>query len=228
MKCIIVDDEKMARLAIRKHCEKVNYLKVVGEYENAMDALEKLDQQDVDLIFLDIHLPEITGIDLVKNYSQLPMIIFSTHHKDFALEAFEYNVVDYLLKPISFPRFLKAVQKAKQQHEATPSPGLANQEIFIKVDSRLVKLSINDILWVEAKGDYVLFKTDSKGHIVHSTLKNILKKLPTDKFAKVHRSYIVNLGKIIDIEDSTLVIKDKVIPISRANKENLMGKLNMI
>ena len=228
MKCIIVDDEKMARLAIRKHCEKVNYLKVVGEYENVMDALDILDQQDVDLIFLDIHLPEMTGIDLVKNYAQLPMIIFSTHHKDFALEAFEYNVVDYLLKPISFPRFLKAVQKAKQQHEATPSPGLANQEIFIKVDSRLVKLSINDILWVEAKGDYVLFKTDSKGHIVHSTLKNILKKLPTDKFAKVHRSYIVNLGKIIDIEDSTLVIKDKVIPISRANKENLMGKLNMI
>ena len=228
MKCIIVDDEKMARLAIRKHCEKVNYLEVIGEFANAMDALEILDKESVDLMFLDIHLPEISGIDLVKSYSHLPMIIFSTHHKDFALEAFEYDVVDYLLKPISFPRFLKAVQKAKNQYEATPSPGLASQEIFIKVDNRLVKLSLSDILWVEAKGDYVLFKTDTKGHIVHSTLKNILTKLPEEQFAKVHRSYIVNLGKIVDIEDSTLVIKDKVIPISRANKENLMGKLNMI
>jgi len=228
MNCIIVDDEKMARLALSKYCEKVNYLKVLGEYSNALEALETIKSQQVDLMFLDIHMPEISGIDLVKSYTQLPMIIFSTHHKDFALEAFEYDVVDYLLKPIEFPRFFKAVNKARSNLEATPSPGLASPEIFIKVDNRLVKLDLDDILWVEAKGDYVLFKTEAKGHIVHSTLKNILKKLPQEKFAKVHRSYIVNLGKIVDIEDSTLLIRDKVIPISRANKENLMGRLNMI
>ncbi len=228
MKCIIVDDEKMSRLAIRKLCDGVKYLEKVEEFEDAIQAIHYIENNSVDLVFLDIQLPELTGLDLVKSVPYLPMIIFTTHHKDFALEAFEYDVVDYLLKPITFPRFLKAVQKARNQWEAQPSPGKAKQEIFIKVDSRLVKLELDDILWVEAKGDYVLFKTDQKGYIVHSTLKNLVNKLPTEKFIRVHRSYIVNVSKIIDIEDSTLVIRDKLIPISRTNRENLLSRLNMI
>jgi len=228
MKCIIVDDEKMSRLAISKLCDGVKYLEKVDEFEDAIPAIHYIENNSVDLVFLDIQLPELTGLDLVKSVPHLPMIIFTTHHKDFALEAFEYDVVDYLLKPITFPRFLKAVQKARNQWEAQPSPGKAKREIFIKVDSRLVKLELDDILWVEAKGDYVLFKTDQKGYIVHSTLKNLVKKLPAEKFIKVHRSYIVNVSKIIDIEDSTLVIKDKLIPISRTNRENLLSRLNMI
>ncbi len=228
MKCIIVDDEKMSRLAIRKLCERVNFLEICGEFEDAIQAINFLENHSVDLVFLDIQLPELSGIDLVKSVPQLPMIIFTTHHKSFALEAFEYDVVDYLLKPLTFPRFLKAVQKARSLMETQPSSSEAKQEIFIKVDSRLVKLELDEILWVEAKGDYVLFKTDKKGYIVHSTLKKLVSKLPKEKFIKVHRSYIVNLSKIIDIEDSTLVIKDKLIPISRTNKDNLLSKLNMI
>jgi len=228
MKCIIVDDEKMARLVIKNLCKKVEFIEICEEFEDAIQAINYLSENEVDLIFLDIQLPELSGIDLVKSVSKLPLIIFTTSFRDFALEAFEYDVVDYLIKPVKFPRFLKAVQKARNQWEIQPSPGLAQQEIFIKVDNRLIRLLLDDILWVEAKGDYVLFKTDQKGYIVHSTLKNIVQKLPQEIFVKVHRSYVVNLSKIIDIEDSTLVIRDKVIPISRANKEKLLGKLNMI
>jgi len=227
MNCVIIDDEKMARMSIRKLCAKVEFLNVVEEFDNAIDAIAYLDENPVDLIFLDIQLPELSGMDLIKSFQRLPQIVITTSHKNFAIDAFEHDVTDYLLKPIRLPRFLKAISKVRAR--AQKGAGVAqDEEIFIKVDSRLVKVSLNEVLWIEAKGDYALFKTESKGYTIHTTLKKLEAKLPPTRFIKVHRSFIVNLGKIIDIQDSTLVIGDKVIPISRSKKDALMGKLNLI
>lgn len=233
MKCLIVDDEPIFRRTILKMCSKVDFLEVHAECSDATQALIHLQNHTIDLIFLDIHMPSMTGIDFVRNIQQLPQVIFTTSDEKFALEAFEYNVTDYLIKPVTYPRFLKAVQKAKDIHEKANTVPSAPQktiqkELFLKEDGRLTKLLISDILWIESVGDYANFITLNGKHTVHATLKKIEMKLPDDKFHKIHRKYIINLSKIIDIEDNSVLVKDKILPISRRNKDSLMKKLNLI
>lgn len=234
MRCIIVDDEEMSRHVISELCAKIDDIEVIAKCASAIDAINVINSQEVDLMFLDIEMPDLSGIDLIRSVKNLPQIIFTTSNKQYALEAFEYDVTDYLMKPVVFPRFLKAVTKAK--NKALPKPSSAekapakkkiNEEIFVKVNSRFVKLNINDILWLEARGDYVLFKTEGKSHLVHTTLKKISENLPDEVFVKIHRSYIVNINRIVDIEDNTVLIKESVIPISRSNRETLLNKLNL-
>ncbi len=228
MKYIIVDDDEMARVSLASMCEKITDIELVGTYEDGLSAIECLKEHAIDLIFLDIQMPDLSGIDIVKNIENLPQIIFTTGHSEYALEAFEYQVTDFLVKPVEFPRLLKAVERARKLSGRATINGGKMEEIYVKVDGRFVRLDLEDVLYIESLGDYVTFRTDKEKFIVHSTLKNIDEKIRNPDFLKVHRSYIVNLSKVVDIEDTNLVIKDKIIPISRAQKPILMSRIKTI
>jgi len=227
MRCLIVDDDEIARKSLEMMCEKIEDIAVAGTCVNGLDALNFLKKEEVDLVLLDIEMPELSGMDLVKMIPAMPPVIFTTSMKDYAIEAFEYHVTDYLQKPISFQRLLKAIERAREIHGKRVSREM--EEIYVKVDGRFVRLDLKDILYIESIGDYVVFHTEKKEKlIVHSTLKNIDSKINNNKFLKVHRSYIVNMAKVVDIEETNLVIKDKVIPISRAHKPVLMNYIKTL
>jgi len=228
LNCMIVDDEIMARKSLERLCEKYDNLNVVQVCENATDALKYLAEEPVDLIFLDIEMPEITGIDFLNQAVTLPQIIFTTSKTEYAFEAFEYSITDYLKKPIAYPRFQQAVDKAFEIQLQNNAYRAKAEEVYIKVDGKYIRIPFEKILYFENVGDYVKVKTEESTHIIYRTLKSIDAKLSNPQFLKVHRSYIVNLSKIKDIEESTLVIGKKVIPISRANKSTLMSKLNLL
>lgn len=227
MKCIIIDDEKTARMALAKLCETSGLLEVVAEFENPTLALPFINQNTVDLIFLDIHMPELKGSDFLKTMSTLPDVIMTTTDTSFALEAFEHNVIDYLVKPIDMPRFLKSMEKIKSSKKVQEED-IEAKSMFVNINSRLIKIDFEDIQFLESKGDYVQIKTDEKKHLVHVTLKKMEEKLPSSMFLKVHRSYIINLDKIIDIEDNSILIAEEIIPISRGNREALLTRLNTL
>jgi DNA-binding LytR/AlgR family response regulator len=231
LNCLIVDDETMARKSLQKLCEKLEKIEIIGVCQNGTEAIQIMENEQIDLIFLDIHMPDLSGIDIVKNIRNLPQIIFTTTDKAYALEAFSYNVTDYLIKPITLPRLLQAVNKATQlanQSQEVSQPEKNSQHFFIKVDNRFVKLLFDEVMWVESLGDYIQFFTTEKRYTVHMTLKKVEERLPSDRFLRVHRQYIVNLEKIVDIQDNSILIKDKVIPISRSHKDGLMQKLNLL
>jgi two-component system response regulator LytT len=232
MNCIIVDDEQMARVIIKTLCDEIKSLKVVGEFSNAMQAIKFLNANEIDLIFLDIHMPDFNGVDFIKTLKNPPKIILTTSDSQFATEAFEYDfIVDYLLKPIELPRFQKAILKA-QKHKTSPNEIKLDLEVkndfYVNIDRRLIKIPLESICIVEAKGDYIHIKTEERNYVVHSTLKKIEEKLPDSLFLKVHRSYIINLKKIVDIEDNTVVIKRDVIPLSRSKRPELMKRLDLL
>ena len=239
MNCLIIDDESAARAIVEQLCKNEGTLTVIDQFSNAIQAIKYLNQNDVDLIFLDIHMPDFTGFDLIQTLKNPPKIILTTSDAQFAIDAFEYEcIVDYLVKPITLPRFQKAIEKAKNftikkvgQEKAIASNGEAKDEesqLYINIDRRLIKIEIPSIYLVEAKGDYILIKTDSKNYTVHSTLKKIEEKLPKELFLKVHRSYIINLKRIIDIEDNSVLIAKDVVPVSRSNRSELMKRLNLL
>ncbi len=238
MNCIIIDDETTARVVINQLCSNIAMLNVVEEFPNAIKAIKYLNQNNaVDLIFLDIHMPEFTGFDFIQTLKNPPKIILTTSDTNFAIEAFEYDcIVDYLVKPITQARFEKAIQKikntpiTKQQTESTTdkTETTSEKELYINIDRRLIKIDIASIYLIEAKGDYINVKTEHKNYTVHSTLKKIEEKLPETLFLKVHRSYIINIKKIIDIEDNSVLIKKDVVPVSRSNRPELMKRLNLL
>ncbi|AUC15474.1 DNA-binding response regulator [Tenacibaculum sp. SZ-18] len=238
MNCLIIDDESAARAIVAQLCKNEGNLTVVDQFSNAIQAIKYLNQNEVDLIFLDIHMPDFTGFDLIQTLKNPPKIILTTSDAKFAIDAFEYEcIVDYLVKPITLKRFQKAIEKAKKistkipVQEVTSLNGEAKEEesqLYINIDRRLIKIEIPSIYLVEAKGDYILIKTDTKNYTVHSTLKKIEEKLPKDLFLKVHRSYIINLKRIIDIEDNSVLIANDVVPVSRSNRSELMKRLNLL
>ena len=228
MNCMIVDDDIMARKSIEKLCTKSENLEISAICESAEEALKLLGKEPIDLIFLDVEMPGLSGIDFLEEASFLPQIILTTSKTEYAYEAFQYQVTDYLKKPFTFPRFQKSVDKALEIHEKNQEVKSNGNEVYVKEDGRFIRVSYDDILFFENVGDYVRVKTDAASHIIHSTLKNIDSKLNNTRFLKVHRSFIVNLDKIVDIQENSLVIDKTVIPISRANKPLLMSKLNFL
>jgi len=237
MNCIIIDDEEMARAIIAQMVIDHKDLKLVQEFSNAMQAIKFLNQNEVDLIFLDIHMPDFTGFDFIQTIKNPPKVILVTSDKNFAIEAFEYEcIVDYLVKPITAERFEKSVQKASSAPTSSSSAPKTTgaiaednaNEFYVNIDRRLIKIEFNLVTIVEAKGDYIHIKTEGKNYIVHSTLKKIEDKLPKDLFLKVHRSFIINTKKIIDIEDNSVLIGKEVIPVSRTNRPELMKRLNLL
>lgn len=236
MNCIIIDDEEMARAIIAQFVSKNTDIKIESEFSNAMQAIKYLNQNNVDLIFLDVHMPDFTGFDFIQTIKNPPKVILVTSDKNFAIEAFEYEcIVDYLVKPITEERFMKAIQKASSAQIPSSLPKTAQSvsednlnEFYVNIDRRLIKIEFNLVTIVEAKGDYIHIKTEGKNYVVHSTLKKIEDKLPKDLFLKVHRSFIINTKKIIDIEDNSVLIAKDVIPVSRANRPELMKRLNLL
>jgi DNA-binding LytR/AlgR family response regulator len=235
MNCIIVDDEATARAIVAQLCSNVPDLEVIEEFPSAIEAIKFLNEQPVDVVFLDIHMPGFTGIDFVKTLKETPGIVLTTSDKEFAIEAYEYeSIVDYLVKPITPERFEKCIQKVRNSINKAQMPdqhseksGLG-EELYINIDRRLIKLKFDEILFIEAKGDYIDIKTDKENYRVHTTLKKIREKLPTEQFLQIHRSYIINFNKIIDIEDNSVLIEKNVIPISRSNRPELMRRLNLL
>jgi len=237
MNCIIIDDEEMARAIIAQMISMHKELTLVEEFTNAMQAIKYLNQNDVDLIFLDIHMPDFTGFDFIQTIKNPPKVILITSDKNFAIEAFEYEcIVDYLVKPIAEERFQKAIIKANaaqispitSSKKVKPTAEDNANEFYVNIDRRLIKIEFNSVTVVEAKGDYIIIKTESNNYVVHSTLKKIEDKLPKDLFLKVHRSFIINTKKIIDIEDNSALISKYIIPVGRANRPELMKRLNLL
>ena len=239
MNCIIVDDETASRAIVSHLCGQVDNLQVVKEFSNAIEAIKFLNKHAIDIIFLDIHMPEFTGFDFIDTLKTQPKIVLTTSDRNFAIEAFEYEcIVDYLVKPITLPRFIKAIQRIENEVstsetvENTPTlkatQDSTEKEMYVNIDRRLIKIEFDSIFLIEAKGDYILVKTEQKNYTVHSTLKKIEEKLPDHLFLKVHRSYIINIKKIIDIEDNSVLIARDVVPISRSNRPELMKRLNLL
>ena len=231
MKCIIVDDNKMARMALKQLVSQVQNLELVAECSNAMEAYNQLSNNGIDLLFLDIEMPEMSGIDLIKKLgAKKPLIIFTTAKTDYAVEAFELNVVDYLVKPITQPRLVQAVEKAQEALDSNKQEVKVEEQgfVFVKDNGMLKRISIEDILFLEAMGDYVKVHTAPKFHVVHATLKSIEEKLPASKFLRVHRSYIVAINKIDFIQEGTISIGKTSIPVADTHKANLNKRLNLL
>ena len=228
MNCLIVEDDEIARLSLLKFCEKIEGIDIVAVSENVSDALEQLQSHPIDLIFLDVELPGTTGIDLVREMDDLPLIIFITAKKEYAADAFQYRdkVVDYITKPVSLPKLLNAVQKGRDMLSTPNTSQSAQDYLFVKSDGRLVRIDIEELEYIETVGDYVRFKTANSQHMVHSSLKNIDSRIDHPDMMKVHRSYIINLSKIVDIEDNSVLIGKTIIPISRAHRSKLWKRLN--
>ena len=235
MKSILIDDEVMAIEILKKLCSKVKELEVVATFSNAIDAIKYLNSNQVDLIFLDIHMPDFSGFDFVKTLKNPTNVIVTTSEKDFALEAFEHDfIIDFLVKPLSKSRFIKAIQKTKIQREVPQLKNDFSEEntlldvLYANVNRRLIKIDIPSINLVEANGDYINVKTSKKNYVIHSTLKKIENKLPSNLFVKVHRSYLINIKKIVDIQDNSVLIEKEIIPVSRINKPELLRRLNLL
>ena len=228
---MVVDDDEMSRLLITKFVEQTDFLNLAYVIDNSIEASNILSDEknsDVDLIFLDIEMPEMSGMELAQSLNNTYPIIFITSKKDYAIEAFEGNVLDYLVKPIEYSRFLKSAMKAKEQREKELLYAEKENHIFVKSDSRMVRIPYQDLYFVEALADYVIFNTTKGKYIVHHTMKGIEKKLPISVFSRVHRSYIVNRNKINYMEDFNISITDKMIPVGASYKEQFLSKINLL
>ena len=236
--CIIVDDDDMSITILESLITKTDFLNLKGKFSSAIDAASYLNKETVDLLYLDVEMPEMTGLELLSTLTIKPQIILTTSNSKYALDAFEYDVTDYLLKPIAnYARFLKASNKAKENYQkGIGTLSEQNNEgkigvdkcLFVKVDSVLVKIDFDMLLWVEAYGDYVKIYTDKKMHLVYTTLRAVEDKLPTNEFMRVHRSYIIRLDKIVNIDQGSLLIKDKIVPVSNTYKTKLMERLHTL
>lgn len=232
MNCIVIDDDSLSRRVIEEFVKRTDSLTLNYSFETAVEAVNILANRDeeIDLIFLDIEMPEMNGIDFLNSLKNLPQVIIVSSKEKYALEAFDYDVTDYLLKPISYGRFYKAVSKAKDIFENKLDKD--EEEIFIKKNSALVKLKYNDIIWIEALENYVVVNTYNDKYTIHFTMKAIEAQMPQNTFKRVHRSYIVNAKKIERIEDNSIVVKIndglKTIPIGKAYKERFMSEINLM
>ena len=225
IKCILTDDEPFARKGLQGYIEKIDFLELKGVCENAVELNSLLKQQAVDLLFLDIEMPYITGIDFLKSLSDPPKIIFTTAYEKYAVQGFELEVLDYLLKPISFERFLKAANKAFDFFQLQKSMAAAQDYIFVKADNKLEKINFTDILFAEAMENYVAIHTKDKKIITHLTLKMLQEKLPAQQFIQPHKSYIIAIDKINAIEGNILHTGKFQVPISKYQKEEVMEKI---
>lgn len=236
MKCIIVDDEAVARSIVRQLCETSAGIEVLEEFSNPIEAIKYLNQHKVDVVFLDIHMPGFTGFDFVQTLKNPPVIVLTTTDNTSALEAYEYEAItDYLVKPITKERFEKALVKINNALNRGVSPVIAasetngkKEDLYINIDRRLTKIKFEEIYFIKATGDYIDLKTAKGVFKVHSTLKKTKDKLPEEMFLQIHRSYIINLNQIIDIEDNSVLIDKHVVPISRSNRPELIRRLNLL
>ena len=225
LKCIIVDDEPLSRKFLKRFCEKSDRADVKGSFANAADAILYLESNKVEVIFLDVEMPGINGFQMLDYLSYLPEVIMTTSKTDYAFTAFEYNVTDFLKKPVEYNRFLDALNKAAESYKNNQPRQDAKKDIVIKSNGYYVRLDYDDILYVEGMGDYVKYVTLDKTYIAHSTLRAVEDTVSKQSFLKVHRSYIVNIKKINHLTDNNISINGVSIPVSKSNKAELLEKL---
>jgi two-component system response regulator LytT len=237
MDCIVLDDEGVSREIIKFLCEKEPDIHLLGSFSSAIEAFKLLNQKTIDLIFLDIHMPGFSGFEFIETLKSPPLIIITSSDIEQATEVFEYEIIiDFLRKPINTERFQKAINKARKilgskdraKNQPIQNESSGQEHLFINIDKKLIKLEVQKISLIEAEGDYVTILGENINYKVHTTLSNILQKLPKEPFLHVHRSFVINLNKIIDIQDNTILIDKSVIPISRSKRSALMQKLNLI
>jgi DNA-binding LytR/AlgR family response regulator len=231
MNCLIIDDNKIARTTIKQLAKQVNDLEVLGECSDAMEAYNLIQEQPIQLLLLDIEMPGMTGLELIRNLgAKKPIIIFTTSKKEYAAEAFELNVADYIVKPVTPGRFIQAIDKAREILDSNKEEVKLSEDEFIFIrDANIVRrLKLEDILYAEAMGDYVRLYTAQKFYAIHSTLKAVEERLPAGKFLRVHRSYIVAINKIETIQEGALIINGKPIPVADAYRSALNKRLNVL
>ncbi|MBL7742757.1 MAG: response regulator transcription factor [Chitinophagaceae bacterium] len=232
LSCVIIDDEPIARNILKEYILRDDRLLLLHDYSNASDALRELGLRKPRLIFLDIKMPKISGFEMLRSLPQHPQVIFTTAFREYAVEGFDLNAVDYLLKPFSFERFLQAVNKAYMQITAelsaeTPAPVADNSQddLFVKSNGKLVRIRIQDILYVEALKEYVRIFTTVGNQVVYQTMQNMEEKLPKDGFFRIHRSYIIGLRHIQAIEGNTVLINGVQLPVSRYTKDEFINRV---
>ena len=225
--CLVVDDEPIARNGILEHIAQVDFLQAVAACKNAIEASVELKRNRVDVIFLDIQMPKLTGIDFLKNLPNPPLVIFTTAFPEYAIEGYELNICDYLLKPISFERFFKAVLKAQDYYEnrANNHSHSADPFFFIKSNQKIEKISIDDILYIEALSNHVIIYTKHKKYIAYMSFKGIESRLPQNQFLKIHKSYIVSINAINSIDNDEVILENKTLPISKTYKSLLSERI---
>ena len=221
--CIITDDEPMARKGLQGYIEKIDFLQLAGVCEDALQLNSLLRQQPVDLLFLDIEMPYVTGVEFLQQATNPPKVIFTTAYEQYAIKGYELDVLDYLLKPVSFERFLKSANKAYDYFQSTGSGD--KDHLFIKTDTRLEKVKFAEILFVEAMENYVAIYTAERKLITHSTLKGLQESLPPAQFIQPHKSYLVNMDAIGAVEGNILHIGKYQVPVSKYQKEEVMERI---
>lgn len=228
LSAVIVEDLQVAADYLTRCCEKSGLIEVRGHFPNVEEALLFLNQQSVDVLFLDVEMPGATGFELLDRLAYSPKVILTTSKTEYAYNAFEYNVSDFLKKPFTYQRFLESVQKIMAPTQESNINSTATDHIFIKTDGKLIRLNNSDILFIESMGDYVKFVSADKKYITHNTIKNLEEKVNKQCFMKTHRSYIINVHKIDDIRENLLFIKGNEIPISKAHRSEVLKRLNII
>jgi DNA-binding LytR/AlgR family response regulator len=223
---MIIDDEPLARKGLKEYIQEVDFLQLQSEFDSSLKAEKELSGGQVQLVFLDIQMPRITGLEFLKTLYHPPPVVFTTAYPQYALDGFELNAIDYLVKPISFERFLRAAHKVKEYYEVRMKNAAGKEDFFfIKADSKLVKLFYDDILFAEALQNYIAIYTKGKKFITYLTFKAIEEYLPADQFIKIHKSFIISASKIDSIDGNDIRIGDHYIPISRGSRDAVMERL---
>lgn len=230
MNVLIVDDNEIARDVVSQIAGRIKDVRIVAECADAMQAYNVLQEKAVDVILLDIEMPGMSGLELTRNLAKGPVIIFTTSKRDYAVEAFELNVADYIIKPVTPARLIQAIDKARELLASAEEEMKVNDDEFIFIrDSNIIRrLSLNDILFVESMRDYVKLHTTQKFYAIHNTLKAVEDRLPSQRFLRVHRSYIVAIDKIDTIRDGVIIIQDKTVPVADAYRATLNRRMNIL
>ncbi|MBN4081660.1 response regulator transcription factor [bacterium AH-315-C07] len=229
MKCLIIDDDEYIRIVLEKYVDRIDNLQLIQSCPDAIVALDILQKEQVDLIFLDVEMPELSGMNMLKSLTTKPLVIIVTSHKSFAAEAYDYDVLDYIVKPVDYGRFFKAVEKAQKASNGKTG-SLDSNYLFVKSNFKSVRIDINKIMFVEAMGNYVQIYTvdEETPQTVHSTMKKIEEKLPQNDFVRVHKSHIVRIDKIEFIQEDMVQLEQKWIPIGKSYKKELESRLNWL
>lgn len=240
LRALVVDDDPVSRALLARYIGQHDALQLAASCESALAAVPLLRAGEVDVVFLDVEMPEMSGLELVRALDACPAIVLVTGKAHYAVEAFAVAVTDYLLKPVQYPRFLQAVERVVRQRQqeiapARPAPVAARRPdvetrdvLFARIDGRLVRIPLAEVYWVEAKGDYVLLHAPKRRYMVHATMKTMEERLPPGDFVRVHRSHIVRVDRIVDLEDTTIVVEREVIPVGASYREGLMSRLNTL
>ena len=226
--CLVVDDEPIARKGMLEHVRQIDFLHCVAECRSAMEATQWMQAKPIDLLFLDIQMPKLTGIDFIKNLQKPPLVIFTTAYPEYAVEGYELDILDYLLKPVSFSRFYKASVKAYDYFSLKNTYDGKNQEdfFFIKCNQKIEKIKISDVLYIEGMSNYIIVHTAQKKYITYLTFKGVEEQLPQHLFILIHKSFLISVNAIKTIDGSEVVLENCSLPISKTHREEVFSKIS--